>query len=77
MTERRLRSAAAYLVAGGVLCFFGIIHSVRLDGSAYLLPQLSGIARSAASQFCAAYFALAAALLLLSFQHRSGTGSSS
>jgi AGZA family xanthine/uracil permease-like MFS transporter len=68
MTERRLRSAAAYLAAGGVLCFFGIVHSVRLDGSAYLLPQLQGVARSVASQFCAAYFALAAALCLLSFQ---------
>jgi AGZA family xanthine/uracil permease-like MFS transporter len=72
MTERRLRSAAVYLTAGGVLCFFGIIHSVRLDGSAYLLPQLNGVARNVASQFCAAYFALAAALLLLSFQRRSG-----
>jgi hypothetical protein len=34
MTERRLRAAAAYLAAGGVLCSFGIIHSVRIDGSA-------------------------------------------
>jgi hypothetical protein len=71
MAERRLRTAAAYLAAGGVLCFFGIIHSVRIDGSAYLLPQLEGTARSVAGQFCAAYFALAAALLLLSFQRRS------
>jgi AGZA family xanthine/uracil permease-like MFS transporter len=68
MVERRLRSAAVYLALGGVLCFFGIIHSVRLDGSAYLLPQLDAVARSVAIQFCAAYFVLAIALALLSLQ---------
>jgi AGZA family xanthine/uracil permease-like MFS transporter len=68
MTDHRLRRAAAYLAAGGILCFFGIIHSVRLDGSAYALWQLHGMARSVAAQFCAAYFALAAAFLLLSLQ---------
>jgi AGZA family xanthine/uracil permease-like MFS transporter len=70
MTENRLRSAAAYLAAGGTLSFFGIVHSVRLDGSAYALWQLHGIARNVAVQFCAAYFVLAAALLLLSLQNR-------
>jgi len=39
------------------------------------LPQLNGVARSVASQFCAAYIALAAALLLLSFQRGNGTRS--
>jgi adenine/guanine/hypoxanthine permease len=68
MTERRLRSAALYLAVGGVLCFFGIIHSVRLDGSAYALTSLSGTSRDIAVQFCAAYFVLAAALLMLSLQ---------
>jgi len=72
MTEHRLRSAALYLAAGGALCFFGIIHSVRLDGSAYLLLQLGGGARDVAVQFCAAYFVLAAVLLLLSFQGTRG-----
>jgi hypothetical protein len=57
---------------GGALCFFGIIHSVRLDGSAYVLWQLSGGARTVAVQFCAAYFLLAAALLLLSLQGTHG-----
>jgi adenine/guanine/hypoxanthine permease len=70
MTENRLRSAAAYLAAGGVLCFFGIIHSVRLDGSAYALWQLGGVAHTVAAQFCVAYLTLAAALLLLSLQKR-------
>jgi adenine/guanine/hypoxanthine permease len=70
MTENRLRSAAAYLAAGGTLCFFGIIHSARLDGGAYTLWQLHGIARTIGVQFCGAYFVLAAALLLLSLQRR-------
>jgi AGZA family xanthine/uracil permease-like MFS transporter len=68
MTEHRLRAAAAYLAAGGVLCFFGIIHSVRADGSAYALWQLEGMTRTVASQFSIAYFVLAAALLLLSLR---------
>ena len=65
MIEHRLRAAAAYLALGGGLCAFGIIHSVRIDGSAYLAWHLSGIERSVAMQFCAAYFVLAAAFLLL------------
>jgi len=68
MSERRLRAAAAYLGAGGLLCCFGIIHSVRADGSVYALWQLDGSARDVATQFCLAYFVLAAALLLLSLQ---------
>jgi adenine/guanine/hypoxanthine permease len=68
MIERRLRAAAAYLAAGGALCCFGIIHSVRADGSVYLLWQLQGMARTVASQFCLSYFVLAGALLLLSLR---------
>jgi hypothetical protein len=64
----RFRAAAAYLGAGGLLCCFGIIHSVRADGSVYALWQLDGAARNVATQFCLAYFVLAAALLLLSLQ---------
>jgi adenine/guanine/hypoxanthine permease len=70
MIERRLRAAAAYLAIGGALCGFGIIHSVRADGSAYALWQLQGMARTVATQFCAAYFVLAAALLLLSLRRQ-------
>lgn len=70
MAEHRLRAAAAYLAVGGVLCFFGIIHSVRLDGSAYLLWQLHGVARDVAIQFCVAYFVLAGTFLLLSLQRK-------
>jgi AGZA family xanthine/uracil permease-like MFS transporter len=67
IAEHRLRAAAAYLAAGGVLCFFGVIHSARADGGLYALWQLEGVARNVAIQFCAAYFVLAGALLLLSF----------
>ena len=70
MIQRRLRAAAAYLAAGGVLCCFGIIHSVRADGSAYALWQLDGMAREVATQFCMAYFVLAGALLLLSVRRQ-------
>jgi adenine/guanine/hypoxanthine permease len=70
MIQRRLRAAAAYLAAGGVLCCFGIIHSVRADGSAYALWQLDGMAREVASQFSMAYFVLAGALLLLSVRRQ-------
>jgi adenine/guanine/hypoxanthine permease len=70
MIERRLRAAAAYLAAGGVLCCFGIIHSVRADGSVYLLWQLQGMAHTVASQFCLSYFVLAGALLLLSLRRQ-------
>ncbi len=72
MTEQRLRRAAAFLLVGAALCFFGIIHSVRADGGAYFLWQLQGSARLAALQFCLAYLMLAAALLLLSLQRRTG-----
>jgi adenine/guanine/hypoxanthine permease len=71
MSERRLRWAALYLAIGGILCFFGVIHSVRLDGSTYLLTNLSGPERNIAVQFCAAYFVLAAALWVLSLQRSS------
>ena len=68
MTERRLRAAAAYLIAGGLLSCFGVIHSVRADGSAYAPWQLEGMARLVSTQFTIAYFVLAAALLLLSLR---------
>jgi adenine/guanine/hypoxanthine permease len=75
LIERRLRAAAAYLLVGGTLCFFGIMHSVRLDGSAYVLPLLAGAERNAALQYCAAYFVLAGVFVLLSLQqHRAKRG---
>jgi AGZA family xanthine/uracil permease-like MFS transporter len=66
MIERRLKTAALYLLVGAVLCAGGVIHSVRADGSAYLIWQLTGEERGAAWQFLSAYSVLAAALLLMS-----------
>lgn len=73
MTEGRLRAAAAFLIAGAALSFFGIMHSVRADGGAYVLWQLSGTLRDSALQFCLAYLVLAAALVLLSLQRGART----
>jgi len=71
MIPKQHRAPAAWdLIAAGALCCFGIIHSVRTDGGAYVLWQLEGPARVVATQFCLAYFILAAALLLLSLQRR-------
>jgi adenine/guanine/hypoxanthine permease len=65
LIERRLRSAAAFLAAGAVMCCFGLMHSVRADGSVYGLWELRGAERAAALQFTLAYLILAAALFLL------------
>ncbi len=73
MTEKRLRAAAVYLLAGAVLSAFGIIHSARADGSAYLYWHLTGVERVIATQFAAAYLVLAAALLVLSLQRGAKT----
>jgi AGZA family xanthine/uracil permease-like MFS transporter len=70
MTEGRLRRAALYLFAGALLCLFGIIHSVRADGSAYCLWNLSGRAYLEALQFCLAYAVLGVALVALSLQRK-------
>ena len=64
--DKRLRAAAAYLAAAAFLSLFGIIHSVRLDGSSYLFWELRGPERALALQLSLAYLTLAAALLLLS-----------
>lgn len=74
MIRGRLRAAAAFLGAAAALCAFGIIHSVRADGSAYWLWDLKGAEWSWAMQFCCAYLVLAAALIALSFRDRESTG---
>ncbi len=70
MTEGRLTRAAAYLAAGAGASAFGIIHSVRTDGSLYLPWQLTGTAREVASQFCFAYLGLAATIAILGWWRR-------
>ena len=66
LIDRRLRSAAIFLVAGGTLSIFGVIHSVRLDAGMYCLWRLDGIPYETGLQFSVAYFSLAVALLALS-----------
>jgi adenine/guanine/hypoxanthine permease len=70
MIERRLRIAAAFLAAGAVLSCFGIIHSVRLDGSAYAAWMLDGIERDRSFQLCLAYATLAAVLICIAPMNR-------
>jgi AGZA family xanthine/uracil permease-like MFS transporter len=67
MIDGRLRAAAVYLAAGALLCCFGIIHSVRLDGSSYVIWHLRGMEREFAGQLALGYAALAAGLILLSW----------
>ena len=68
LVDRRLRNAVLFLLAGGVLTAFGIIHSAHPDGSAYLPWNLTGLSREVAAGFCAGYFALAFALAMLSLR---------
>jgi hypothetical protein len=73
MIERRLRAAAAFLAAAATLCGFGIIHSVRLDGSSYAVWQLGGVERERAMQLCLAYATLAAVLICIAPMNRRQT----
>jgi adenine/guanine/hypoxanthine permease len=66
LVERRVRAAAAYIASGAVLCAFGVIHSVRADGSVYLPWTLRGAELATCAHFCAAYLTLAGALAVLS-----------
>lgn len=65
MIDRRVRRAAAYLLAGSVLCAFGVMHSVRADGSVYLPWQLAPGERLETLQYVGAYALLALALVAL------------
>ena len=77
LIERRLRSAAFYLVILAALTFFGVVHSVHPDGQLYLPWDLSVAVNGTVVpaphltalcyQFTAAYLVLAALLFGLSF----------
>ncbi len=68
LIDHRPRKAAAILLAGAALTFFGIIHSVDPIGTIYLPWTLAAGARALVWQFSAAYVVLAIVLLLLSLQ---------
>jgi AGZA family xanthine/uracil permease-like MFS transporter len=69
MVDRRPVAAIGTLLAGAILTLFGIIHSVEPGGGLYLPWDLTGVARTLAFQFTAAYAVLAAVVGLLSLQH--------
>jgi AGZA family xanthine/uracil permease-like MFS transporter len=68
LVDRRPGAAIALLATGAVLTLFGVIHSVEPSGGLYVPWELSGVARTLALQFAAAYLALAAVISLLAFQ---------
>ena len=68
LVDRRPGAAIALLATGAVLTLFGVIHSVEPSGGLYVPWELSGVARTLALQFAAAYLALATVISLLAFQ---------
>jgi len=66
LIDGHARKAAAILLAGAALTFFGIIHSVDPLGTIYLPWTLSDSARALVWQFSAAYGVLAVVLLVVS-----------
>jgi AGZA family xanthine/uracil permease-like MFS transporter len=70
LVDRRMGAAVATLLAGAVLTFFGVIHSVEPAGSLYLPWDLEGVGRTLAFQFASAYLVLAAVISLLALQRR-------
>jgi AGZA family xanthine/uracil permease-like MFS transporter len=72
LVDRRTGAAVATLLAGAVLTLFGVIHSVEPGGGLYLPWDLSGVARTLAFQFTAAYAVLALVIGLLALQGGDG-----
>ena len=62
MIDRRTGAAVAFLLAGAVLCAFGVMHSVRPDGGIYLPWMLPASERFEVAQYCGAYLVLAVVL---------------
>jgi len=69
LIDKRLRLASLYLGIMAAATFFGVIHSALPEGNVYLPWTLaSPLQRAIPYQFAAAYLALGALILLLSFQ---------
>jgi len=73
LIDHRPRKAAAIVFLGAALTCFGLIHSVDPNGAIYFPWQLAAESRALVWQFVAAYIALAALLLLLSWRARGDT----
>jgi AGZA family xanthine/uracil permease-like MFS transporter len=68
LIDKRFKLASLYLAILGAATFFGVIHSALPEGSVYLPWSLATpLQRAIPYQFTAAYLALAAIILLLSF----------
>lgn len=68
LIDKRFKLASLYLAILGAATFFGVIHSALPEGSVYFPWNLpDAMQRAVPYQFTAAYLALAAILLLLSF----------
>jgi AGZA family xanthine/uracil permease-like MFS transporter len=67
LIDGTLRRAVIYSGVLAAFTFFGVIHSAMPDGNMYLPWQLSNPTRMVPYQFTAAYLALGAMILFLSF----------
>lgn len=67
LIDRKLRIVSAVVALLGGLAYFGIVHSALPDGSMYFPWTLPAEVRRIPNQFSAAYLALAALFLVLSF----------
>jgi AGZA family xanthine/uracil permease-like MFS transporter len=74
LVDRKTGAAVATLLAGAAMTLFGVIHSVYPGGGMYLPWDLTGVGRTLAYQFTAAYAVLAAVVLLLSLQREPAAG---
>jgi AGZA family xanthine/uracil permease-like MFS transporter len=70
LVDRRHGAAILSLVTAAGLTLFGVIHSVEPGGGLYLPWTLTGVGRTIAWQFTAAYLALAVVVALLALQGR-------
>jgi adenine/guanine/hypoxanthine permease len=68
LVDKRTLAAVATLAAGALMTLFGVMHSVEPSGALYWPWALTGVGRTLAFQFTAAYLALAAVVALLSLQ---------
>ncbi|HEY1791409.1 MAG TPA: hypothetical protein VGG34_00710 [Opitutaceae bacterium] len=68
LVDGRTMAAIWALLAGALLTFFGVIHSVDPGGAMYLPWHLTGVGHTLACEFTAAYVALAAVIGLLSLR---------
>ena len=70
LIDARPRRAALWLIAGGVLTLFGLIHSAEPSGALYNIFTITPVQKNLVLPFAGAYFLLATIFGLLSLQRR-------